>query len=129
MSPGGRRAGLLAADEPVAQLGDAGLDLLDARKGHLRPAAALAQLGVDDGVRLVAAARPRRDQAGKLLAQRGAALVVGDPGVLLALGARGTLALLLLDLLRLARSQEGVDLFGLQQAGDAEILLLLDQSG
>src|SRR5581483_5834717 len=70
-APAARRMYLAAGDGPAADLVDAGLDLVRGGLGQGRAAAGLAQVVVDDAVRLIGAVAPRADQAVEFLAQRG----------------------------------------------------------
>jgi hypothetical protein len=62
---------LAAGDGPATDLVDASLDLVRGGLRQGRAAAGLAQVVVDDAVRLVRAVAPRADQAVEFLAQRG----------------------------------------------------------
>src|SRR5690606_24583595 len=111
---------LPALGRPAPDEVDAFLDLLGGRLRDGRPAAGSAQLGVDDTVGLAGAVVPGADQAVELAPQLGDAFVRGQG--LLGLG--GLLALGGL-LLGLAFTQERGHLVGLQQAGQADEVLLL----
>ena len=75
---------------------------------------------------LAGAARPSGHEPGELLAGRRPAPGIINPGVVPALGGRGGPALAGLDLLVLALAQQGGDLLGLEQAGQTQVLLLLN---
>ena len=114
----------MAANEPLAQQGDAGLDLLGRRLGDLGAAAARAQARMDGRVGLTGAARPRGDQVLEFLALGGSQLVGGYAGVLLAHLLRGAGLLLRGNLVGLASAQQGRHLIGVEQAGNTQVFLL-----
>src|SRR5690606_23103107 len=107
-----------AADEPVPDEGRAGLELGRRRERDLRAAAPPTQLGVDAAVRLAAAPGPRRDERVELLAELGEAAVVDGRIGGAAAPAAG-------DVVGLALTQEAADLVGVEQARQAEEVLLL----
>ena len=75
---------------------------------------------------LAGATRPCGNESAQLLAGGGPAPGVVDAGAGPALGGRGRLLLLGLDLLVLTLAQQGRHLLGLEQAGQTQVLLLLD---
>ena len=114
----------MATDEPLAQQGDAGLDLLGRRLGDLGATAARTQTRVNGRVGLAGAARPRGDQVLKLLALGGTQLVGGDSGVFFAHLLRGAGLLLRGNLVGLAGTQQSRHLIGVQQTGNTQVFLL-----
>lgn len=111
---------LLAPDEPVLQLLNAGPQLVRVGLRHSRSTADAAQLRVDLRVRGAGARRPRRNVLGQLTAQVHQLAVVGN---------RSRFGGPALDLLALLFAQQRRDLFGLQQPGDpqeAELLIAAD---
>ena len=114
----------MAADKPLAQQGDAGLDLLGRGLGNLGAAAARTQARVNGRVGLAGAARPRGDQVLKLLALGGTQLVGGDSGVFFTHLLRGAGLLLRGNLVSLASAQQGRHLVGVQQARNTQVFLL-----